>query len=305
MPGVLGRCLIMVAAVASLLTGCQTAQPTLGDGGTVATGGAGGATSSGASSQLEKCTESLGTLAVDEDVRASWFSQLQQYNLGPTTPVLRLIIQQSNCFVVVERGAAFNNMMREREISRSGESRQGSNMGQGQMVAADYTMSPSITFSARGTQGARIGGGGGIIGLAVGAAVAGFSANEASTTLLMVDNRSSVQVVAAAGSAKNFDFGGFAGGFGGGFGGAGGGAIGGYTNTPEGKVIVASFMDSYNQMVRAVRNYQAQNVRGGLGTGGRLGVQGGSTPASQELNPSPTAPATNPPPAAPARNRRR
>jgi len=32
-----------------------------------------------------------------------------------------------------------------------------------------------------------------------------------------------------------------------------------------------------------VRNYRAQTVRGGLGTGGRLGVQGGQTPASREL----------------------
>ncbi|HBG30041.1 MAG TPA: peptidoglycan-binding protein, partial [Gammaproteobacteria bacterium] len=37
-------------------------------------------------------------------------------------------------------------------------------------------------------------------------------------------------------------------------------------------------------MVRAVRSYEAQTVRGGLGTGGRLGVDGGSTPASREIN---------------------
>jgi hypothetical protein len=36
--------------------------------------------------------------------------------------------------------------------------------------------------------------------------------------------------------------------------------------------------------VRAVRNYRAQEVKGGLGTGGTLGVQGGSTPASKALN---------------------
>jgi hypothetical protein len=72
--------------------------------------------------------------------------------------------------------------------------------------------------------------------------------------------------------------------FGGLFGSGGGGAAGGYTNTPEGKILTAAFMDSYNQLVRVVRNYKAQSVKGGLGTGGRLGVQGGQTPASQELN---------------------
>jgi hypothetical protein len=42
-------------------------------------------------------------------------------------------------------------------------------------------------------------------------------------------------------------------------------------------------MDSYNKLVHAARNYQAQTVKGGLGTGGKLGVQGGSTPASKEI----------------------
>jgi len=41
-------------------------------------------------------------------------------------------------------------------------------------------------------------------------------------------------------------------------------------------------MDSYNNVVRAVRNYKQQEVAGGLGTGGALGVQGGTTPASQQ-----------------------
>jgi len=39
-------------------------------------------------------------------------------------------------------------------------------------------------------------------------------------------------------------------------------------------VIVAAFMDSYNGIVRAVRNYKAQTVKGGLGTGGQMAVQG-------------------------------
>ena len=60
------------------------------------------------------------------------------------------------------------------------------------------------------------------------------------------------------------------------FGGAGGGGLfgglGGYTNTPEGKVLVAAFIDSYNQLVKSVRNYKAQEVKGGLGRGGNLRV---------------------------------
>ena len=50
------------------------------------------------------------------------------------------------------------------------------------------------------------------------------------------------------------------------------GGIGGMSNTPEGKATIAAFVDAYNGMVRALRNYEAQNVKGGLGTGGTLKV---------------------------------
>lgn len=255
--------------------------PNLGGGGTVATGSAGGAESQGASSQLEKCDESLGTMAVVEDQTAPWYHSLSEYKLGSTVPVLRMMIQQSNCFVVVERGAAMRNMMQERNLSQSGEMREGSSFGKGQMVAADYTMSPTITFSKKGTSGmgGALGGLFGSAGRIVGAVAGGIKANESSTTLLLIDNRSGVQLAAAEGSAKNYDFNLF----GGIFGGGGFGSAGGYTDTPEGKILTAAFMDSYNKLVKATRNYKAQSVKGGLGTGGRLGVQGGSTPASKEL----------------------
>lgn len=203
-------------------------------------------------------------------------------------PVLRKLIQQSNCFVIVERGGAMQNMMFERDLNASGEMRGGSNFGKGQMVAADYTISPTITFSQKGTQG--IGGalgGFGLIGSVAGIVAGGLKANEASTTLLMIDNRSGVQLAAAEGSAKNFDFSLF----GAGWGGGGFGAGGGWSNTPEGKILVAAFMDSYNQLVRATREYKAQEVAGGLGTGGTLAVQGAAVvPAAASASPPAKAP---------------
>lgn len=232
-------------------------------------GGAGGANAAGANSQLQHCDESFGTLAVHEDQTAPWWRQYySRYpSLGSTTPVLRMLIQQSNCFVVVERGQSMSNVMQERALQQSGELREGSNFGKGQMVSADYTMSPSIQFSQKGTGG--IGGGfGGLLGSVAGAIAGGVKSNEAATTLLLIDNRSSVQIAAAVGSAKDFDFSILGGAFGGG---AGGGA-GAFTNTPQGKVLTAAFADSYNQMVQALRNYKAQQVKGGLGKGGNLKV---------------------------------
>ncbi|HEU4457940.1 MAG TPA: CsgG/HfaB family protein [Methylibium sp.] len=268
---------------ALLLGACMSTTPEVGGGSKGAvTGAAGGATTANANSNLESCGETLGTIAVVEDQGASWYGYYRSRygQLGSTVPVLRMMIQQSNCFVVVERGAAMRNMQQERALEQSGEMRAGSNFGRGQMVAADYSMSPSIQFSDK-TGGAR----GAVSGLAnaVGLPALGWvggslSVNEASTTLLMVDNRSGVQLAAAEGTARNFDFGAF----GGAYGWATGASASGYAKTPEGKVIVAAFVDSYNQLVKAVRNYKAQTVKGGLGTGGALGVQGGSTPASQQ-----------------------
>jgi len=269
-------------AVAALLGACGSTMPTLGENKGTVSGAAGGSTAENNNSQLEKCNESLGTLAVQEDTTAPWYYQLRQHQLGSTIPVLRLMVQQSNCFVIVERGGAMNNMMRERSLEQSGEMRANSNFGKGQMVSADYTMSPAIQFSGKTGGGSGFLGGGGL-GL-LGAVAGNVSRNEASTTLLLIDNRSGVQISAAEGTAKNFDFGMFGAAFTGGLVGGGGG----YANTPQGKVVVAAFADSFNQMVKSLRNYKAQTVKGGLGTGGRLGVDGGTTPASQTA-PAPAA----------------
>jgi curli biogenesis system outer membrane secretion channel CsgG len=268
-------------AVAVLLGGCLATTP--GSGGGSATGvqgAAAGGTTAGANSSLEKCTETLGTVRIEENTNAGWYGYYYR-RTGSTVPLLRTMVQQSNCFVVVERNQrAMQNLQGERNLIRGDEGRAGSNMGGGQMVAADYTMTPEIMLADKGgTQGRGMLGGLGLAGAAIGAVAGSMSSNEAGTTLLLVDVRSGVQISAAEGYAKNTDFG-LAGSL---FGLGGAGGASAFTNTPEGKVIAAAFIDSYNKMVVALRNYKAQTVKGGLGTGGRLGVQGGSTPAAKEI----------------------
>lgn len=274
---------LAAAGVAVFLSGCETTNMKMGnpDAKTVATGAAGGSATSGENTQLEKCPAPLGTVSLVENETAGWYTILRnEYRLPPTSNLLRLMVQQSNCFVVVERSAAgMRAMNRERELMGSGQMRQGSNFGGGQMVASDYGMSPEIIFS-EGNTGGGIAALGGLIGGGRGAVLAGVGGSmktrEASTMLTLVDNRSGVQVAASEGSASKTDMNLF-GGLGSALGvGAG---LGGYQNTPQGKVITAAFMDAYNQMVRALRNYKAQSVQGqGLGGGGRLGVDGASAP---------------------------
>jgi len=236
-------------------------------------GAAAGGTAVGASSQLMRCEAPLGTLAVAEDSTQEWYQLLTtQYHLPSTTPLLRLLIQQSNCFVIVDRGRALELMRSERQIANQGELRPNSNMGKGQMVAADYTMTPSIQF-AQQTGGGAAGAIAGLFSPVAGLVAGGMRKVEAATTLILVDGRSGVQVAVSEGvaSKKDFSFGAI--------GGGGGAAVGlgAWQNTPQGKIIAGAFMDAFNQMVKAARSYTAQATGPrGLGTGGALAVDGAS-----------------------------
>jgi len=265
--------LVSLTGCVSGLGGMQMGSPRAK---TVSTGSAAGSTTVNANEQLEHCDSALGTISLVENEQAGWYTILRnQYQLPPTAQLLRLLIQQSNCFIVVERGAAgMRAMERERALMGSGEMRGGSNMGGGQVVASDYSLQPEVMFSASDT--------GGVIGTVagrrssvLGSVLANTQTRESSVLLMMVDNRSGVQVSVSEGSASKTDWGGF----GSLLGGRAGAGLGAYQNTPQGKVIAAAFMDAYNQMVVSLRNYQAQYVQGqGLGGGGRLGVDGGVGP---------------------------
>ena len=79
---------------------------------------------------------------------------------------------------------------------------------------------------------------------------------EAQTALLLTDNETTEQVAAATGSARTTDLG-AAGAL---FGRLGGGAGAGWSNTNEGKVIAAAFLDSHNKLVAQVRMLQAKGA---------------------------------------------
>ncbi|HEX7441637.1 MAG TPA: CsgG/HfaB family protein [Caldimonas sp.] len=238
--------IVMLGAV-PLAAGAQE----LGRGGSMATGGAGPNGAINANPQLERCEAPKGTLAVVEP-QSQVLGNLQRYGLGSPTSVLRMLVQQSNCFQVVERGVAMGNMMQERALARSGELQSGSNIGKGQMAAADFIVNPSVVFSennAGGVGGALGGLLGGRAGALAGGIAGGVKFKQAQTSMLLVDARSGIQVAAAEGSAEKADFalGGAL------FGGGGGAAAGGYSNTNEGKMITASFVDNWNNIVRSIR----------------------------------------------------
>jgi hypothetical protein len=197
---------------------------------------------------LERCDKPMGAVAVVEP-QSEIITALLRYKLQSPVGLIRMMIQQSNCFIVVERGAGMQNVMQERQLAQGGQTRAGSNMGGGQMVTADFVLTPSVVFS-EGNAGGVGGGLASRFGGVVGAVAGGLKFKEAQTSMLLADARSTVQVAAAEGSTKKADLRLGAGLFGGGFGAAGGG----YGNTNEGKIIAAAFMDNYNQLVQVVRN---------------------------------------------------
>ena len=104
-----------------------------------------------ADSQLEKCGKSFGTLAVAEP-QTGW-GHIQHYGLGSPAALLRMMIQKSGCFDVVERGVAMKNLQQERALAESGEMRQESNVGTGQMQAADFVMTPDVQIASSNSGG--------------------------------------------------------------------------------------------------------------------------------------------------------
>lgn len=263
--------LIGGVALAGLLAACQGGQVTQGTGGTAISGSAGGSTTVNANPGLERCPETLGTLAVDDGRDKAWYGYWAR-TTGVTSvePMIRLAAQQSNCFVITSLG----NQRLESRIQgitdkqrNSGEFRAGSNQQRGQRVAADYFLEPAIIIN-NADSGALGAGVGALLGGAAGAIAGSLRTSDSVVTLSLFDIRSGVQLAAAEGSSTATNFGTALGAFGGGV----GGALGGYSRTPEGKATVAAFVDAFNNLVRATRNYQAQNVRGGLGTGGTLTV---------------------------------
>jgi Curli production assembly/transport component CsgG len=246
---------LAMTALALAFSAAAAAQTTtLGEGGSAAQGSAGPGGAQNANAQLEKCDAPKGTLAIVEP-QSHILAGLSRYGLNSPVGLIRMMVQQSNCFQVVERGVGMQNMMQERALAAGGEMQGGQNIGKGQMVAADFIVTPSVVFSegnAGGVGGAlgglmgRFGGAGAVVGAIAG----GLKFKEAQTSMLMADTRSGIQVAAAEGSAKQTDWG-----LGGTiFGGGGGAAFGAYTNTNEGKVITASFLDNWNNIVRAVRD---------------------------------------------------
>lgn len=203
---------------------------------------------------IPRCTRNLGSVAIVEPENQWW----RELNLGSPEAVLKVFIQQSGCFTIVNRGRAMQSRAMERALQEQGEMQRGQNIGKGQVRTADYFIEPDIVSSNRDSGGGGVGGAiGGLLGRrggflgGVGAVAGGISIKkkEANVTLSIVDARTTEEKALTEGYARKTDvgFGGGAGsGWWGGFAAAGGA---GYQNTDIGQVIVLAYLDAYTKLV--------------------------------------------------------
>ncbi len=301
-PARLGAAGLLAASL--VLAGCAstpTAPPP-----PASTGAAGGAAAVGADATLQTCPDPVGTVRLQDGnapattARANeqaanpliqsmrlLVQDLKDFNpkgsgqpQGFSIESLRLLIQQSNCLVIVDRGASEGASNDEKNRTRnSGEVRDDANMGRGQEVAADFVLrSMVLSMGEEKSSGFNVAG---FIPFAAAAGVrSGTTTKAASVQLVLSDVRANLQLAVAQGAGSGSNTGLAVGVLGRLPGGLGGGGINNQTKTQDSTILLQAFADAYNKLVPAMRNYKAQTVRGGLGAGGTLRVQGSTTDPS-------------------------
>lgn len=202
-----------------------------------------------AMNEIPRCTRKLGTLSItDGDDPRGW----NQYNLAPPQKLLRVIVQRSGCFNLVDRAAGLNAATTERNIGSSLGLQRGSNVGMGQIKAADYVLVAEVQASNSNSGGGALAGvAGGLIGGRVGGLVGGIKTRklEANTVLSLTNVRTTETIAVQDGYAVKNDVSFGAGGGMGGFGGFGGVVGGGYEDTDIGRIVTLAFIQSYAKMV--------------------------------------------------------
>ena len=198
--------------------------------------------------EIPTCAKKIGTLAVAEP-QNQWWTAL---NLDSPAALIKVFVSQSKCFTLVDRGKGLQAAQAERALSASGEERVGSNIGKGQMKAADYVLVPDIANQNRNADRKNIGGMlGGLLPHGIGAVVGGVSlkSKTADVVLTLTDVRSTEQVALEQGHAKKTDLGWMGGGGGGFFGGVAAGGVSSYANTEIGQVVTMAYLDAYVKLV--------------------------------------------------------
>jgi len=215
---------------------------------------------------IPHCARKLGTISVIEpEGDVHWWTQQQ---LPSPTKLIKVFINKSGCFTLLDRGMGMSAAMRERALAAGGELRGGANVGKGQVKAADYVMVPDLISANADAGGSALSAlAGGLIGGSTGRLVGAIniSSKTSDVVLTVTDVRSSEQVAMTEGHGEKNDIGVGARGSLFGSQNLGSAGIGGYANTTIGQVITMAYLDAYTKLVNEMGgmpgNASAANAR--------------------------------------------
>jgi hypothetical protein len=201
------------------------------------------------SAEIPVCAQRLGTIAVVQPETEWW----REAGLGSPEALIKVFVRKSNCFTLVDRGKGMQALQAERSLAAGGDLRGGSNVGQGQIKAADYILVPDLVSSNNRAGGGAVGGLiGGLMGnRRAGALVGGinYKKKTADVVLTMTDVRSSEQVAAVEGHAKKTDIGWGTRGTVFSTSGLGSAGARGYADTEIGQVITLAYLQAYTDLI--------------------------------------------------------
>jgi len=205
-------------SVCAALAACQTA-----DGGGPGPMASAASVDANSANQLTTCEKPLGTASVVE-ADPSAMAYLAAAGLPSPTPMLRIMMTDSNCFRVIDQAAVAPGR---------------------RPPPVRWSVTPNILQSNPNAGGVSAGGFlGNVTGQRWMNGLGGsISVKDAQTALFVADGRTGEQIASVQGSATATDFGvSF-------ISRSGLNSVGAFGNTPEGKVIMAAYGDAFNKMV--------------------------------------------------------
>ena len=212
--------------------------------------------------EVPRCDRPLGTVALVEERSAAGTAEglppglaalmrmAEAQNGGSARvdplPLLKLLVAQSNCFQVVDRGEGFDALQRERQLAAGGAVAGANN--QATLRAADYLLQAKILYSDNDSGGS----GGGLGTMFPGGLGFKQKVKSSQTMLTLVEVKTGIQQAVATGSARKKDLSIVGGGL---STNAGVGALGGtYTSTDMGKITTLALLDAFRKVAMDARS---------------------------------------------------
>ena len=203
---------------------------------------------------IPQCGRPIGTIAIIEPENQWW----REMNLGSPEAILRVFVQKSGCFTMVNRGRSLASRAMEKALAEQGELQAGSQVAKkGQIKASQFCLEPNIVTANKNSGGGGIGAAAGAFGGLFGGAgrvIGGLAGGinvkkgEANVTLSVV-NAATTEENVVEGYFRKKDISWRAGGGAGWWGGFAAAGATGYENTEIGQVIVLAYLDAYIKLV--------------------------------------------------------